>query len=146
MAKFRIETAPYTELPLRVQSQLRRLTLALEHPGMAASSGMNYMQRYFKSHFDCWVAFDEDEAIGWSLRTHTTVGEGRGYEWDEPCEGEMMTYVHPDYRRMGIGTDLVTAIEDAHGEGIMFQWDERSTGFYEEVLPKWENGFANSGF
>lgn len=137
---FRIESAPFTELSLRVQSQLRHLTLALEKPSHSGS-GMNTMLRYWQKHFDCWIAFDGEEAVAWSLRVSKTEGAGRGWDWEEPREGELMTYVHPDYRRRGIGTDLVSAIEDAHGEGIMFQWDDKSTEFYDKVLPSWENGY-----
>lgn len=127
-------------MPLKVQAQLRRLTLALESPGYSGS-GMNAMLRHWKNHFDVWCAFEGDTVVAWCLRTHTTEGAGRGWDWQEPREGEIMTYVHPDYRRMGIGSMLVEAVDEAHGAGIMFQWDEKSTGFYETVLPEWENAY-----
>jgi GNAT superfamily N-acetyltransferase len=132
MGDFRIATAPFCELDFSIREQLKSLTLA-------PSSGMSMMLKHFPTVFDCWIAYDGFTPVGWSLRTHTTVGRGRGHEDDEPREGDLMTYVHPDYRRMGIGTDLVTEIEATHGEGLIFAWDDRSIAFYEKAAPGWEN-------
>lgn len=98
------------------------------------------MLREWKDHFDVWVASDDGKAVAWTLRTHTTEAPGRGWDWGEPREGELMTYVHPDYRRMGIGSMLIESVEAIHGdECVMFQWDEKSTAFYDRVAPTWEN-------
>jgi GNAT superfamily N-acetyltransferase len=139
MADFRIETGAFKAMSFRVQSQLRHLTLGLEgHHG----TGMMKMLQSWTGYFDVWVAFDGDVAVAWSLRTHTSEGHGRGYDWDEPREGEVMTYVHPEYRRMGIGSTLIEAVDEAHGdENIMFPWSEESKQFYGKTAETWVNGW-----
>lgn len=141
MGNFSIQHSPWVKLSPGVQDQLRGLTLALESR-IGNSSGMNQMIRSWGSYFDTWVAYEGLVAVGWSLRTHTTEGRGRGYDWGEPATGEIMTYVHPDYRRMGIGTDLIESIDKTHGHSIMFQWNEIATAFYDKVVPTWENAYA----
>jgi GNAT superfamily N-acetyltransferase len=128
-----------------MRKKLLALTLVIEMDDML--SGMNMYCHWHGELLDTWVAFEDDEPVGWSLRVRKNKRKSKAGGWstsygDNPEEGEVFTYVHPRHRRRGIGRALLLQVERDVGSaapGVVYVWNDAARDFYSEVTPRgWE--------
>lgn len=116
--------------------KLRNLTL---HPG----SGLNYeINNLIKSsktrsvNAKALLAYHKRELVGWALmsREKSDFYFQNTYDGYEPSKGTLFeVYVHPDFRRRGIGASLMKAARKKAGAMrlCVCPWDYQSTRFYQ---------------
>lgn len=115
--------------------QLRKLTLYAYSGLNREMNGLINTMSHRPVRAQVLLAYKQDKLVAWALlsREPSAMQFMHTDEYFHPSDGVLFeVFVHPDYRRQGIATELMKIARRKAGPYrlCVAPWDERSTSFY----------------
>lgn len=124
---YRYETLPLKDIKEELYPKLKNLTLPT-----------GFMWNKFLGRKRSRISF---ATLVWD--NATLIAWGISYRWRSTQDSEIMLFVQWNYRREGIGSNIVKELKNVTNKVRCFPWDDRSRGFFNAIqlndVAKWWN-------